>query len=291
MLKVHRGLQSLAAVVTSAIALSTPLSAIAASPSYLRSGFDPIGVPVPPPEPGNAGICPAFLEPAISAIVDSPSFSRGKWGILIESLDGQVLYRRNENKFLIPASNIKLLTTAAALQRLNPQTRIRSTSLRQWVVTTNRASNNNYANVLLRYIGGPQAVKTSLARLGINSRGYRQVDGSGLSRSNAATPTTFVDVLQAMYSAQGKEIWQESLPVAGVSGTLRNRLRNTPAQGRVRAKTGTLRGVKALSGYMDHPEYGPLVFSILVNQPNQSGARLAGAIDAVILRLTRLTPC
>ncbi len=59
----------------------------------------------------------------------------------------------------------------------------------------------------------------------------------------------------------------------------------------VHAKTGTLRGVRALSGYMDHPEYGVLVFSILVNQPNQPGSSLVRAIDEIVLRLNMINSC
>lgn len=293
MRKLSRWLASLTLLTSTAIAaappLTQPVSAVPTATSNKQENSIPIYVP--PPERQSSGICPAFLEPAISSVIDSPSFAKGNWGVLVESLDGTTLYSRNADRHLIPASNIKLLTTAAALQRLDPQTSIRSTSLREWINVTNLRSNNNYANVLLRYIGGPQAVKTALSQLGVSPNAFRQVDGSGLSRSNSATPSALVDTLKAMSAARGTEIWYSSLPVAGTSGTLRNRLRNTSAQGKVRAKTGTLRGVRALSGYIDHPDYGVLAFSILVNQPNQSGQALVGAIDTIVLRLTQLTPC
>lgn len=289
MKKLSRWLASLTLLTATMLAAAPPLTPSASAASNKQENSIPIYVP--PPERQAAGICPAFLEPAISSVIDSPSFAKGNWGILVESLDGTTLYSRNADRHLIPASNIKLLTTAAALQRLDPQTSIRSTSLREWINVTNLRSNNNYADVLLRYVGGPQAVKSALAQLGVNPNAFRQVDGSGLSRRNSATPSALVDTLKAMSAARGTEVWYGSLPVAGVSGTLRNRLRNTPAQGKVHAKTGTLRGVRALSGYIDHPDYGVLAFSILVNQPNQSGQALVGAIDTIVLRLTQLTPC
>jgi D-alanyl-D-alanine carboxypeptidase/D-alanyl-D-alanine-endopeptidase (penicillin-binding protein 4) len=205
--------------------------------------------------------------------------------------DGTVLYSHNADKYFIPASNTKLFTTAAALQRLTPQATIRSKSLKDWITITNQRSNNYYADTLLRYIGGAQAAKSALSQLGINPNSYRLADGSGLSRHNAATPRALVSILRAMYSAQGREIFLASLPVAGMSGTLRNRMKYTPAQGMVHAKTGTLRGVRALSGYMEHPRYGTIVFSIMGNNPSQSGDSLVKTIDDIILQLSMLMPC
>ncbi|MDY6782366.1 MAG: D-alanyl-D-alanine carboxypeptidase [Cyanobacteriota bacterium] len=287
-------LNSLGLLAATAIATGAPLFPKAANAQfaeYLSPNFDPIVISVPPAQQGRNGICPAFLEPAIDSIVKTPPFSNGRWGILVESLDGQVLYSYNPNSALIPASNVKLLTTAAALQRLSPQTQIRSQSLRQWVTTTNRMSNNNYADVLLRYIGGPQAVRQTLSELGVSANGYRQVDGSGLSRGNSATPSVLVNILKGMNTTSSWDVWYSSLPVAGVNGTLRNRMRATNAQGIVHAKTGTLTGVRALSGYVENPTYGTLVFSILANQSNVSGNALVGAIDSIVLQLAQLTPC
>ncbi len=269
----------------------TPRARPVAPPSRVTSGS--ISIPVPPPASRvSRGICPNFLEPAISSVIDNPRFAKGRWGVLIESVDDRrTFYSRNANSLLVPASNIKLLTTAAALQRLDPTTSIRSKSLWQWLQETNQRSNNSYADVLLRYIGGTSAVKQALGQLGISPNGYRQVDGSGLSRQNLATPATLVSVLQAMSRNRERETFYKSLPIAGVSGTLRNRLRYSFTRGRVHAKTGTLRGVKSLSGYLEHPQYGTIVFSIMVNQGNQSGGTLAGAIDEIVLRTAQLTPC
>lgn len=263
------------------------------SPPSLTANVTSIPIYVPPPQTSiSRGFCPDFFAPAIDYVVDSSTYATGKWGVHIESLkDGKVLYSHNANSFLIPASNVKILTTAAALQKLGPQTTIRSKSLWHWIIETNLRSNNSYANVLLRYIGGAEAVKQSLGSLGINPSGFRQVDGSGLSRGNQATPRTIVDTLKVMNNAQGKDLFYESLPLAGVSGTLRRRFRSTPVQGKVRAKTGTLRGVRALSGYMEHPEYGRVVFSIMVNQSSQSGSTLIWGVDQIVLRLSQLSNC
>ncbi|WP_100227085.1 D-alanyl-D-alanine carboxypeptidase/D-alanyl-D-alanine-endopeptidase [Spirulina subsalsa] len=248
---------------------------------------DSIPIYVPPPERNTPGICEEFLEPNITEIIQRRG---GRWGVLVQTLDGRTLYSYNANTQLIPASNIKLFTTAAALQRLNLQSSIRSQPLINWINVTNLRSNNNYADVLLSTLGGVQAARQSLTQLGVNG-GFRQVDGSGLSRNNLATAQSLVETLRAMYFNDKRDVFIRSLPVAGKSGTLSRRFHNTRAQGRVYAKTGTLTGVRALSGYIEHPEYGMLVFSVLVNNPSQSGANLVNSVDSIVIALSQVMRC
>ncbi len=258
----------------------------------LDNNIDSVEIYVPPPEKNTLGICSANLNPIIEEIVQRPGLNRGKWAILVQYLNGSTIYSRHPDSYMIPASNIKLLVTAAALQKLNPSGQIRSTSISEWIKVTNLKSNNNYANILLRYLGGSYSVEQALTSLGVDSNGYRLRDGSGLSRNNLATPRTLVSTLRSMYDAKGNDVFLASLPVAGISGTLKHRLRHTTAQGTVRAKTGTLRGVSALSGYIEHPDYDTVVFSIITNQPqNQSKSAVVAAIDEIVLRLSTLTYC
>ncbi|AFY79088.1 MAG: D-alanyl-D-alanine carboxypeptidase/D-alanyl-D-alanine-endopeptidase [Hydrococcus sp. C42_A2020_068] len=285
--KKHR-LTPLALMTAATFAWSNPALANE-TVSTFYNGADAIDIYVPPPENSTNGICAAFLEPGINSIIGNYS---NNWGILVESLsDGTVLYSHNADKYFIPASNTKLFTTAAALQRLDPDGTIRSRSIGEWITITNQRSNNNYADVLFRFIGGAEAAKSALSQLGVSPNGYRLADGSGLSRRNAATPRAIVSTLKAMYHAQGKDIFLASLPVAGMSGTLRDRMRYTPAQGMVHAKTGTLKGVRALSGYVEHPRYGTLVFSIIGNHPRLSGKALSKTIDDIVVQLSMLMPC
>ena len=258
----------------------------------LERNLDSIDIYVPPPEKTIPAICDNSIEPVINGIVERQAVNSGKWAILVQSLDGTTIYSRNPDSYMIPASNVKLLVTAAALQKLNPSGKIRSTSIREWITVTNLRSNNNYANILLRYMGGAQSVQQALNSMGIDSKGYRLRDGSGLSRNNLITPRTLVSTLRAMSDAKGNDVFLASLPVAGVSGTLKNRMRDSNARGTVRAKTGTLKGVRALSGYIDHPEYGKLAFSIITNQPISKPAKpIVEAIDEIVLRLSTLTYC
>ena len=180
---------------------------------------------------------------------------------------------------------------------------INSPPLSQLLVEANLNSNNLYAEALLRTLGskvnsfdsnsqkGLIAVKQALTNLGVDPKGYVMADGSGLSRHNLVSPDAIAQTLSVMASSQYAAIYRASLPVAGVSGTLVNRLKNTPAQGVVSAKTGTMSGVLALSGYINAPNYEPLVFSIIVNQSNQSSATIRQAVDEVVLLLVSLRRC
>ncbi|MDQ3389700.1 MAG: D-alanyl-D-alanine carboxypeptidase, partial [Gemmatimonadota bacterium] len=93
-------------------------------------------------------------------------------------------------------------------------------------------------------------------------------------------------VLEMMAEGPYRELWYASLPVAGVDGTLARRLRNTPLQGRLRAKTGTLSGVRSLSGYLSNAAGEPILFSIMVNHHLRSAAGADRVIDAAVQRIS-----
>ncbi len=184
---------------------------------------------------------------------------------------------------------------------------VKSRPLSELLKETNQNSNNLYAEALLRVLGarlgklttptdttlqmGLGVVKATLTQMGVDPSSYVLVDGSGLSRHNLITPQAIAQTLRAMAKSPLAPIYRASLPVAGISGTLENRLRDTPAEGIVQAKTGTVSGVVALSGYVAAPNYEPVVFSIIVNQSEQSAATLRQAIDEIVLLLTRLRYC
>ncbi|BAZ44959.1 peptidase S13, D-Ala-D-Ala carboxypeptidase C [Chondrocystis sp. NIES-4102] len=248
---------------------------------------------VTPPQTHNvSGVCSQLIKPVIDQIIERPQLDKGKWAILVQSLSGTNIYSLNPDSYMVPASNMKLLVTAAALQKLDPNGKIRTTSISDWIKVTNLKSDNAYANILLKYVGGFEPVEQALTSLGVDHKGYRLRDGSGLSHNNLATPRTLVSTLRAMFYAKGNDVFLASLPVAGISGTLQNRLRHTSSEGTVRAKTGTLKGVKALSGYIEHPEYGTFVFSIITNQPTtQASEPIIEAIDDIVVSLSTLSNC
>ena len=104
------------------------------------------------------------------------------------------------------------------------------------------------------------------SRLGLNPRDYNVADGSGLSLYNYVSAELEIQLLRHAYRNQ--EVYNalfESLPIAGVDGTLRKRMRGTSAQNNVRAKTGTVRGVSSLAGYLTASNGHLICFSIINN--------------------------
>jgi serine-type D-Ala-D-Ala carboxypeptidase/endopeptidase (penicillin-binding protein 4) len=214
----------------------------------------------------------------------------------------------------LAGEKIRLRGTAVVSGGVNQQevAYVESPPLSDLLMETNQNSNNLYAEALLRAIALPAAgiaslqpikpdqttvnaglevLKTTLTQLGVNPTGYVLVDGSGLSRHDLISPEALVQTLQAMAKTPAASVYRASLPVAGKSGTLKNRFQNTPAEGIVQAKTGTMTGVVSLSGYMNTPKYEPLVFSIIVNQSEQKAKALREGIDEIVVLLTQLQRC
>ncbi|MDB9527595.1 D-alanyl-D-alanine carboxypeptidase [Oscillatoria sp. CS-180] len=236
--------------------------------------------------------CPSDLDRTINSIINRPEFGTANWGILVYPLDEErVIYAHNANNLLIPASNIKLLTTAAAIQIFAAHDPQMVFAFRDELYTINRDSNNARADDLLRNIGGQHRVQAALEPLGVRADSFIQADGSGLSRSNKVKPSALVTLLKGMYETDNTGLFYESLPTGGINGTLRNRFKETRAQGKVHAKTGTLRGVRALSGYLETDSYGTVIFSIVINQSGQSGGVMLDAIDEMVLHMSQLQDC
>lgn len=112
---------------------------------------------------------------------------------------------------------------------------------------------------------GVALVTASMAGMGVDTTRIVIADGSGVSRYNLTSPEAVVALLAAMARQEALfPVWYNTLPVAGVNGTLSNRMKGTPAEANVRAKTGTLQGVSSLSGYVTDADGEQLVFSILM---------------------------
>jgi D-alanyl-D-alanine carboxypeptidase/D-alanyl-D-alanine-endopeptidase (penicillin-binding protein 4) len=144
-------------------------------------------------------------------------------------------------------------------------------------------SNNGIAEILVKAMSraaepklpgswptGLAAAAAALGRLGIDTRLLTMGDGSGLSRRNWVTAAQVVTLLHKAQRRTWFPAFRAALPVVGnpdpmVGGTLRDRMRGTPAAGNVRAKTGTLTGVNALSGYVTATGGRRLVFALIVN--------------------------
>lgn len=277
------------------VTLMTSLTVTAAQASFSNGSPDPIesaGTNSSLSQLFDLEYCSDDLAKAIDAIITRPEFATASWGISIQSLvEDTEFYAYNAERLLIPASNIKLITTAAAMRIIADRDPQALLAFRDELNVINRNSNNARADALLRGIGGQTQVRAALAPLGIHADSFIQADGSGLSRENKAKASTFVTLLKGMYETDDSGLFYDSLPIGGVNGTLRNRFENTAMLGKVHAKTGTLRGVRALSGYLEADEYGTLVFSIVINQPGQSGGVMLAAIDEIVAEMSQLEAC
>jgi D-alanyl-D-alanine carboxypeptidase/D-alanyl-D-alanine-endopeptidase (penicillin-binding protein 4) len=139
-----------------------------------------------------------------------------------------------------------------------------------------KKSQNMYAETMVRIMGlmdsgygsfatGKNVVERVLENFGIEPDTYSYADGSGLSRYNFISPRQIVKILKGMRNSEYWEIWQDIQPIAGVDGTLKNRMRGAKAEGNVRAKTGTISNVRGLSGYVTTDDEEEIIFSFLVN--------------------------
>ncbi len=154
----------------------------------------------------------------------------------------------------------------------------------------NKDSNNFYAEQVFRTYGwagsargGARRTKTFLSRAGIDTRSLLIRDGSGLSRKDLVTPKAMVELLALMDHHPEREAFMASLPLGGESNTtLQYRLRNIP----VRAKTGSLRFVRALSGYATRPDGNRVAFAFFANNYTGPSYRITNLFDQIVTTIT-----
>lgn len=168
--------------------------------------------------------------------------------------------------------------------------------MRQLIAVVNKESQNLHAELLLRLLGsklggegsvegGRAATLAALQRLGVDVSGFELSDGSGLSRTNLLTPRGLVSLLLAMDRHPHATAFRDSLAIAGVDGTLEKRMRGTPAERRVLAKTGTLQLSNALAGYVTTARGARLAFAAFVNNHAGRAREAAAAIDRLAVSL------
>ncbi|WP_433789945.1 D-alanyl-D-alanine carboxypeptidase/D-alanyl-D-alanine endopeptidase [Actinoplanes sp. CA-252034] len=168
-----------------------------------------------------------------------------------------------------------------------------------------KLSNNGIAELLVKAMSratdpvrpgswptGLAAATRALGRLGVDTRLLTMGDGSGLSRRNWVTARQVTTLLERAQRRTWFPAFRAALPVAGdpaplIGGTLSNRMRGTPAAGNVRAKTGTLSGVNALSGYVTAPDGRRLIFAFIVNAAIDTAAPL---LDEAAVALATTPP-
>jgi D-alanyl-D-alanine carboxypeptidase/D-alanyl-D-alanine-endopeptidase (penicillin-binding protein 4) len=121
---------------------------------------------------------------------------------------------------------------------------------------------------------GRTATARTLESLGVPPDGLVQVDGSGLSRDDRVSARQLASLVEAVLVRGGESarLFRAALPLAGESGSLADRMRDSRARGKVHAKTGWITGTSALAGLVEPDSgRGPIVFAILVDYPDASG--------------------
>ncbi|WP_019509359.1 D-alanyl-D-alanine carboxypeptidase/D-alanyl-D-alanine-endopeptidase [Pleurocapsa sp. PCC 7319] len=177
-------------------------------------------------------------------------------------------------------------------------TAITSPPLPKILQQINQESNNLFAEAIAKILAKKlntktpiEAINQSLTKLGIDPEEYILIDASGLSRQNLITPQTLVKTLKIMSRSPEAEYYRESLAIAGVNGTLKNRFRNTSVSRKLWGKTGTLTGVVTLSGYIYPSQYPTIAFSILLNNSEISNREIRQAIDEIVVIINHLNKC
>ena len=169
---------------------------------------------------------------------------------------------------------------------------------------TLKPSQNQYTELILRTLGktqppnpgdatrardnedaGLEVVTSFLRQAGVGESEIALNDGSGLSRNDLISANTTVQLLTFMTKHRYFAQFRDALPIAGVDGTLRTRMRGTPAEGNVRAKTGSLSSVASLSGYVTTAAGEHLVFSMMLNNYPDAAAVRRDSIDAIAILL------
>ncbi len=174
----------------------------------------------------------------------------------------------------------------------------RSMNLARLMTPFLKLSNNGHAETLVKTLGaelggqgswdaGLEQVLAYADDVGVDVSRIRLVDGSGLSRMDELTPDAIADLLLAAQDEPWFDTWYDALPIAGepdrmVGGTLRSRMVGTAAAGNLHAKTGSLTGVTALSGYVTDADGRLLVFSMLSNHYLTSPRAIEDAVGVTL---------
>jgi D-alanyl-D-alanine carboxypeptidase/D-alanyl-D-alanine-endopeptidase (penicillin-binding protein 4) len=159
-----------------------------------------------------------------------------------------------------------------------------------------KPSQNQVAEILFKTLGRERSgagradsarrvVERQLAAWGADSNEFAVRDGSGMSRHDYVSPRTIIRVLETMRRAPTFDVWYASLPIGGVDGTLGSRMRGTPAQGNVHAKTGTVDKARSLSGYVTTSDGRMLMFSFLSNNFTTPTREVERVQDEILVQL------
>ncbi|GAA2102878.1 D-alanyl-D-alanine carboxypeptidase/D-alanyl-D-alanine-endopeptidase [Actinomadura alba] len=253
--------------------------------------------------PGSASTLSITRLPGTNVIRLTGSHPAGGATVrTLRTVDNPSLYAADVFRRALTAHGVSVAgptARAAAPRTATTITTRTSMPLSSLAVPFLKLSNNNIAEILVKAMGrksggegswraGLPVVAKYVKTLGVEASRLNLADGSGLSRSNRATPALAGQLLRGARSKTWFPAFYNALPIAGqadpwVGGTLATRMSGTPAAGNVRAKTGTLTGATALSGYVKNPAGRRLIFSIMLN--DYAGAAPKDLEDRIAIRL------
>lgn len=235
------------------------------------------------------------LKLELLEFLKDPCFSTAKVGFIISDYTKgmpRLIAEHDSRKGLVPASTQKILTTGAALEIFGQE-------VYHEVTITNLNSLNWRCNRMLQRIGekkygkydflhGTKAVMEYWHDKGLNMQGAYIVDGSGRSHNNILSPQQLSDVLFYMTTSPVFPVFYNSLPLAGLTGTMHKWLKGTAGEGRVRAKTGSLGGVRSYTGYVKTLSGKKLIFAFIVNDYTCRTSQFKKKMEQVMVRMAEL---
>jgi len=280
---------------------------------------DPAAIAVDPPEsgivvsnairtvaPGTTTSLSAHRLPGRSGLVVGGSIAAGAEtpAVLTMSVDNPTLFFvRALRRSLIargidvrgPAIDIGDLDSTLDKTGATTVAEHRSPPLSVLAVRLMRISQNQYAETFLKTLG-KEAPATALKGRTVAEKLFKDWgvdpgsliirDGSGLSRYDFLTAQALVTILAHVYKdSKLYEPFAASLPTPGTDGTLANRLKGTAAESRLRAKTGSMSQVRALSGYISTSDDEPLAFAVIANNFDTTADVINRATDAMLIKL------
>ena len=243
------------------------------------------------------GAIAAGAEPELIALaLDDPAhYSAWRFKTLLEArgvrVRGELVAKHRP---LTPADDPTKRPGAPPAPRPDPEplARVTPRPLIEDLTAINKVSQNLHAELMLRRVGldkgtgsiadGVGAISVMLDQAGVPRSAYDFSDGSGMSTYNRVGPRGMVIFLRWIKAQPWGAAWRETLPIAGIDGTLSKRFRATSLQGRLFAKTGSLNATNALSGYMTAKSGRTLLFSAFANDVPE-GVGATEAIDAALV--------
>ena len=276
---------------------------------------DPATVPVPAARPGAPAGAAGRFGGSRSGMVRATTDMRGAvpivrlrgWVAPKDSVRTQIAIRDPASTWLqafaealadkgITVRGPIVRTPDATLDGLTPLFTMTSAPLSDVLPRFLKPSQNQIGEILLRTVGlektgvgsadsGRRVVERQMLAFGADSNGFAVRDGSGLSRHDYVTPETFVKILDGMRKRDDFKIFYDALPIGGVDGTIGSRMRNTPAQGNVHAKTGTVDRSHSLTGYVTTADGKLLLFSFQHNNYTTNNTQVERVQDWIAAQL------